>query len=453
MFENRIKSLNNKKMDKNGEFVIYWMQRSIRSFYNHSLEYAVQIANDLKKDLLVIFCFDSKFSEMNERSCYFLFESLKDTEENLKKRGIRFIVLDSSPLITKLLEYSEKSVCVVTDRGYLKYLREIREKAAEKILVRMVQVESDVAVPVETASSKEEYSAKTLRGKLHKVLEFYINRDFEYIHYEMNYLGKIKTDFDLKKMYEILGKLNIDRSVKKSEYFYGGENTAKKTLETFIAEKLEGYSKYRNNPELDYQSDLSPYLHFGNISPLFIAKEILKSQKNKESTDDFLEELIVRRELAINFVYYNPDYDKFQNMTYSWAYETMDKHKNDQKDYIYSPDILEKAETHDEYWNSAQKEMMITGKMHGYMRMYWAKKIIEWSEGYDKAYEVIKYLNNKYFIDGRDENSYAGIAWCFGKHDRAWNERKIFGKLRYMNSNGLKRKFDIDEYVNKINKL
>ena len=453
MFENRIKSLNNKKMDKNGEFVIYWMQRSVRSSYNHSLEYAVQIANDLKKDLLVIFCFDSKFSEMNERSCYFLFESLKDTEENLKKRGIRFIVLDSSPLITKLLEYSKKSVCVVTDRGYLKYLREIREKAAEKILVRMVQVESDVAVPVETASSKEEYSAKTLRGKLHKVLEFYINRDFEYIHYEMNYLGKIKTDFDLKKMYEILGKLNIDRSVKKSEYFYGGENTAKKTLETFIAEKLEGYSKYRNNPELDYQSDLSPYLHFGNISPLFIAKEILKSQKNKESTDDFLEELIVRRELAINFVYYNPDYDKFQNMTYSWAYETMDKHKNDQKDYIYSPDILEKAETHDEYWNSAQKEMMITGKMHGYMRMYWAKKIIEWSEGYDKAYEIIKYLNNKYFIDGRDENSYAGIAWCFGKHDRAWNERNIFGKIRYMNSNGLKRKFNIDMYTEKINKL
>ncbi|MCP1223849.1 deoxyribodipyrimidine photo-lyase [Sebaldella sp. S0638] len=453
MFENRIKSLNNKKMDKNGEFVIYWMQRSIRSSCNHSLEYAVQIANDLKKDLLVIFCFDSKFSEMNERSCYFLFESLKDTEENLKKRGIRFIVLDSSPLITKLLEYAEKSVCVITDRGYLKYLREIREKAAEKILVRMVQVESDVVVPVETASSKEEYSAKTLRGKLHKVLEFYINREFDYIHYEMNYLGEIKTDFDLKKMYEILGKLNIDRSVKKSEYFYGGENTAKKTLETFIAEKLDGYSKYRNNPELDYQSDLSPYLHFGNISPLFIAKEILKSQKNKESTDDFLEELIVRRELAINFVYYNPDYDKFQNMTYSWAYETMEKHKNDQKDYIYSPDILEKAETHDEYWNSAQKEMMITGKMHGYMRMYWAKKIIEWSEGFDKAYEVIKYLNNKYFIDGRDENSYAGIAWCFGKHDRAWNERNIFGKIRYMNSNGLKRKFNIDMYTEKINKL
>ncbi len=453
MFENRIKSINNKKMDKNGEFIIYWMQRSIRSSYNHSLEYAIHLANDLKKDLLVIFCFDREFSEINERSCYFLFESLKDVEENLKDRGIRFIILDSNPLITKIQEYSKKSVCIITDRAYLKYLREIREEAGEKISVRMIQIESDVVVPIEIASSKEEYSAKTLRGKLHKVLDFYLNKDFEYIEYEMNYLNKIKTDFDLEKIHEIIENLNIDKTVRKSKYFTGGENTAKKILENFISEKLEGYSKFRNNPELEYQSNLSPYLHFGNISPVFIAEKISKFQKNRESVDDFLEELIVRRELAINFIYYNQDYDKFQSMTYSWAYETMSKHKNDQREYVYSLEILEKSETHDKYWNSAQKEMLITGKMHGYMRMYWAKKIIEWSETFEEAYEIIKYLNNKYFIDGRDENSYAGIAWCFGKHDRAWNERNVFGKLRYMNSNGLKRKFDIDKYVDKINKL
>ena len=453
MFENRIKSINNKKMDKNGEFIIYWMQRSIRSSYNHSLEYAIHLANDLKKDLLVIFCFDREFSEINERSCYFLFESLKDVEENLKDRGIRFIILDSNPLITKIQEYSKKSVCIITDRAYLKYLREIREEAGEKISVRMIQIESDVVVPIEIASSKEEYSAKTLRGKLHKVLDFYLNKDFEYIEYEMNYLNKIKTDFDLEKIHEIIENLNIDKTVRKSKYFTGGENTAKKILENFISEKLEGYSKFGNSPELEYQSNLSPYLHFGNISPVFIAEKISKFQKNRESVDDFLEELIVRRELAINFIYYNQDYDKFQSMTYSWAYETMSKHKNDQREYVYSLEILEKSETHDKYWNSAQKEMLITGKMHGYMRMYWAKKIIEWSETFEEAYEIIKYLNNKYFIDGRDENSYAGIAWCFGKHDRAWNERNVFGKLRYMNSNGLKRKFDIDKYVDKINKL
>ena len=390
---------------------------------------------------------------MNERSCYFLFESLKDAEKNLKDRGIRFIVLDSSPLITKILEYSKRSVCIITDRAYLKYLRKIREEVGEKVSVRMIQIESDVVVPIEIASLKEEYSARTLRGKLHKVLDFYLNKDFEYTKYEMNYLDEIKTDFDLEKIHEIIESLNIDKTVRNSNYFTGGENTAKKILENFISEKLEGYSKFRNNPELEYHSNLSPYLHFGNISPLFVAKEISKSEKNRESLEEFLEELIVRRELAINFIYYNQDYDKFQNMTYLWAYETMNKHKNDQKEYVYSLEILEKSETHDEYWNSAQKEMMVTGKMHGYMRMYWAKKIIEWTEKFEEAYEIIKYLNNKYFIDGRDENGYAGIAWCFGKHDRAWNERNIFGKLRYMNSNGLKRKFDIEKYVEKINKL
>ena len=390
---------------------------------------------------------------MNERSCYFLFESLKDAEKNLKDRGIRFIVLDSSPLITKILEYSKRSVCIITDRAYLKYLRKIREEVGEKVSVRMIQIESDVVVPIEIASLKEEYSARTLRGKLHKVLDFYLNKDFEYTKYEMNYLDEIKTDFDLEKIHEIIESLNIDKTVRKSNYFTGGENTAKKILENFISEKLEGYSKFRNNPELEYHSNLSPYLHFGNISPLFVAKEISKSEKNRESLEEFLEELIVRRELAINFIYYNQDYDKFQNMTYLWAYETMNKHKNDQKEYVYSLKKKKKSETHDEYWNSAQKEMMVTGKMPGYMRMYWAKKIIEWTEKFEEAYEIIKYLNNKYFIDGRDENGYAGIAWCFGKHDRAWNERNIFGKLRYMNSNGLKRKFDIEKYVEKINKL
>ena len=306
---------------------------------------------------------------MNERSCYFLFESLKDAEKNLKDRGIRFIVLDSSPLITKILEYSKRSVCIITDRAYLKYLRKIREEVGEKVSVRMIQIESDVVVPIEIASLKEEYSARTLRGKLHKVLDFYLNKDFEYTKYEMNYLDEIKTDFDLEKIHEIIESLNIDKTVRKSNYFTGGENTAKKILENFISEKLEGYSKFRNNPELEYQSNLSPYLHFGNISPLFVAKEISKSEKNRESLEEFLEELIVRRELAINFIYYNQDYDKFQNMTYLWAYETMNKHKNDQKEYVYSLEILEKSETHDEYWNSAQKEMMVTGKMHGYMRM------------------------------------------------------------------------------------
>lgn len=170
---------------------------------------------------------------MNERSCYFLFESLKDAEKNLKDRGIRFIVLDSSPLITKILEYSKRSVCIITDRAYLKYLRKIREEVGEKVSVRMIQIESDVVVPIEIASLKEEYSARTLRGKLHKVLDFYLNKDFEYTKYEMNYLDEIKTDFDLEKIHEIIESLNIDKTVRKSNYFTGGENTDKKNSGKF----------------------------------------------------------------------------------------------------------------------------------------------------------------------------------------------------------------------------
>lgn len=453
MFENRIKSLNNKKINKEKEQIIYWMQRSVRTEYNHALEYAVQMSNDLKKNLLVIFALDFDFPEANERSYYFLLESLKDVEMNLKKRGIKFIVLNSSPVQNKIIEYSKNAACIITDRAYLKGLIDMREEVSNRIETRLIQLESDITVPVEIASEKEEYSARTIRSKIHKVWNFYINKKFEKFSYENRFLDNIESDFDLDNIDKLIEKLGIKNDVKRSKYFKGGEKEGERLLDLFIESKLDNYVKLRNNPELDYQSNLSPYLHFGNISPLFIARKILSADKNQESVEAFLEELIVRRELGINFVYYNKSYNKFQGMTYSWAYDTMKLHKKDKRDYIYSADELENAETHDIYWNSAQKEMLIIGKMHSYMRMYWAKKIIEWSEDYENAYEIIKYLNNKYFLDGRDENSYAGIAWCFGKHDRAWFEREIFGKLRYMNSNGLKTKFNIELYVKKIQNL
>lgn len=375
-------------------------------------------------------------------------ESLKDIKRSLENREIKFIVLNSSPIIKKLIELSENTACIITDRAYLKGLINMRTELSEKIEIKLIQVESDVVVPIEISSNKEEYSARTIRGKIHKFSHYYINKEFMNTDYEGTFLKEEK--FDLDNIDKIINNLDIDKSVKKTGFFQGGETKANELLDLFISEKLNAYNEYKNYPELDYQSNLSPYLHFGNISPLFIAKKILNSGKSVESIDSFLEELIVRRELAINFVFYNKGYDNFENMTYSWAYDTMKSHENDKREYIYSIDDLEQAKTHDIYWNTAQKEMTITGKMHGYMRMYWAKKIIEWSLDYKEAYEVIKYLNNRYFLDGRDENSYAGIAWCFGKHDRAWIQREIFGKLRYMNSNGLKSKFNIDEYVRKV---
>ncbi|MBI9019400.1 MAG: hypothetical protein JEZ07_19295 [Phycisphaerae bacterium] len=191
---------------------------------------------------------------------------------------------------------------------------------------------------------------------------------------------------------------------------------------------------------------MSPYLHFGQISPLYIALELLKVKT--AATDVFLEELIVRRELSYNFVHYNNNYDKIKCLP-NWAINTLNFHKSDKRQYIYTVEQFEKAQTHDPYWNAAQMEMVITGKMAGYMRMYWGKKIIEWSRTPKQAFETALYLNNKYELDGRGPNAFAGVAWCFGKHDRAWSERKVFGKVRYMNAAGLKRKFDVDGYVEK----
>ena len=195
---------------------------------------------------------------------------------------------------------------------------------------------------------------------------------------------------------------------------------------------------------------MSPYLHFGQISPLYIALKVLETESLGK--DSYIEQLIVRRELAYNFVYYNRNYDTIKCLP-PWATATLNVHKRDKREYIYTLEEFENAETHDPYWNAAQKEMVITGKMHGYMRMYWGKKILEWSKNPKAGFDIALYLNNKYELDGRDPNGFAGVAWCFGKHDRAWTERKVFGKIRYMNSNGLKRKFDAEAYVEKINKL
>ena len=191
---------------------------------------------------------------------------------------------------------------------------------------------------------------------------------------------------------------------------------------------------------------MSPYLHFGQISPLYIAMEVLNS--NSPGTDAYIEELVIRRELSTNFVFYNENYSSFRCLP-EWCRKTLKGHQNDTREYTYTLEEMERAYTHDPYWNTAQKEMIITGKMHGYMRMYWGKKILEWRNNPEEAYQTALYLNNKYELDGRDPNGYAGVAWCFGKHDRPWAERKVFGNIRYMNANGLKRKFDADQYIKK----
>jgi deoxyribodipyrimidine photo-lyase len=229
--------------------------------------------------------------------------------------------------------------------------------------------------------------------------------------------------------------------------FAGGTAEANRRFEQFLKNRLDGFADNRNDPGGDGGSDMSPYLHFGQVSPVTLA--LLAKDQGGSGTPAFLEELIVRRELAVNFVRYNDHYDTFTALP-AWAQKTLALHQADQREYGYSLDELERAATHDPYWNAAQQEMMKTGKMQGYMRMYWGKKILEWSTTPQDAYSAALHLNNKYEIDGRDPNGYAGVAWCFGKHDRPWGEREIFGMVRYMNAQGLERKFAMDHYLEKV---
>ncbi|MEJ2629426.1 MAG: deoxyribodipyrimidine photolyase, partial [bacterium] len=342
-----------------------------------------------------------------------------------------------------MLLLAERADLVVVDRGYLRIQQQWRHYAAEHLDCPLIQVESEVVIPVTLVSPKEEYSARTIRGKIYS----YRDRFLTMVPQQEADLSSL--DFDLESMDistldGILSHLNIDSSVKPVSHFSGGSRTAQKFLQEFVEHKLDRYPELRNHPELDWISHLSPYLHFGQISPLTIVFRVLERKSPGEEA--FLEELIIRRELSMNFVYYNPLYDSYQGIP-QWARNTLHDHRDDTREYLYSQEELEKAETHDVYWNAAQREMVFRGKMHGYMRMYWGKKILEWSSSPEQAFRLALYLNNKYELDGRDPNGFTGVAWCFGLHDRAWKERPVFGKIRYMNAKGLKRKFDIDQYV------
>ena len=251
----------------------------------------------------------------------------------------------------------------------------------------------------------------------------------------------------------IITRLKIDHTVASVDAFRGGTSQAEQHLEAFIAKKLKDYAERRSDPSLNLGSHMSPYLHFGQISPLYIALKVRQTRgHSKKAKDAYLEELVVRRELSMNFAHYNGDYDTFEALP-EWAKRTLKAHQEDPREYVYRLEKWETAQTHDPYWNAAQQEMVATGKMHNYMRMYWGKKILEWSETPEEAYRIALYLNNKYELDGRDPSGFAGVAWCFGKHDRAWKERPVFGKVRYMNAAGLQRKFNIEAYVRQVESL
>jgi deoxyribodipyrimidine photo-lyase len=443
----RVRNLNDRSVQA-GRYVVYWMQASQRAEYNHALEFAVRQANALDKPLLVVFGITDRFPDANERHYFFMLEGLREVRASLEAKGIGLIIRHEEPP-TVATESAGEACLVVVDRGYLRIQKRWRRAVARRITCPLVEVESDVVVPVELTSSREEYAAATIRPKIKRQLESHL-LPFRHTRPKHSSLKMGFDTFDITDVGSAVARLSIDRSVAKSSFFRGGTSQAKRHLREFLRGRLDHFDDFRNDPSRDYLSNMSPYLHFGQISPLYIAQQVTGA--GGKGAEAYLEELIVRRELSMNFVYYNPQYDSFDCLP-DWAKRTLRQHRQDRREYIYTLKQLEAAGTHDPYWNAAQNEMRVTGKMHGYMRMYWGKKILEWTERPDDAFRIALHLNNKYEIDGRDANGFAGVAWCFGKHDRPWAERSIFGRVRYMNDKGLKRKFDIDAYVTKVDRL
>lgn len=430
---------------QDGDHVLYWMQDAVRTEYNHALEYAVDCANTLRKPLLVIFVIADAFPEANLRHYSFLIDGLVDVERLLEDRGIRLQVFLGNP-VTIIPKAAESACLLITDRGYLRIQNQWRESVWEGVSCQKVSIETGVIVPVATASPKMEWSAGTFRPKISRLLPEYLKplHPRKSIHPS---LGWDSGDVSLSDPGTLLSRLLIDTSVSPTP-LQGGELSAKSQISWFVNERLHRYDVDRNDPNARATSRISPYLHFGQISPLSVALSVIAA-KNPGSAP-FLEQLIVRRELACNFLHYNQGYDQYSPAIPDWAQRTLTLHAGDARPYVYTCEEFETANTHDPYWNAMQTELVLTGYLHGHLRMYWGKKILEWSENPEIAYQTALYLNNRYQLDGRDANGYTGVAWCFGRHDRPWKERPIFGMVRYMNDAGLKRKFKVEAYRERI---
>ncbi len=439
----------NRRDAQGGAYILYWMQASQRAEHNPALEYAAGEANAHNLPLVVAFGLTDRFPEANLRHYAFMLEGLRETQHALEARGVRMVVRRGEPDAVAL-ELAGDAALVVADRGYLRVQKRWRRSVSRRARCPVVQLESDVVVPVDTASDHEEYAAATLRPKILRERERFL-RLVRPTPLHVDSLGLRLDGLRLDDIDAALATLDVDRSVEPVRALVGGTTEARRRLREFAREALDDYAERSSDPGADRVSRLSPYLHFGQISPVEVALIAVRSRATRESKDAFLDQLIIRRELSINFCEFNPRYDSYHALP-RWARATLRRHAADRRDHDYDLRTLDSARTHDPYWNAAMREMKLTGFMHNTMRMYWGKKVIEWSPTPEIAFRRLRRLNNRYFLDGRDPNSFAGAAWCFGKHDRPWGERPIFGIVRYMNAAGLDRKYDMDAYVARIDR-
>ncbi|MBN1159603.1 MAG: deoxyribodipyrimidine photo-lyase [Bacteroidales bacterium] len=424
--------------------VLYWMSRDQRVQDNWALAYVVECAENYEQTLIVVFTLIDALLGATWRQSDFMIKALRKVEKKLNDLNIPFIVLKGEPADT-LPHFIEKHhIChMVTDFDPLRIKQQWISQLIKKIRIETDEVDAHNIVPCWQASDKEEYSAYTIRPKISRMLPEFLD-GFPPLIRQRNVTQGFRNNWEALAV-----ALSVDHSVQPVDGLIPGEDAAIAVMERFLNEKLGNYGQKRNDPNAEGTSGLSPYIRFGHIAAQRIALEVLKNFPRNPDADAFLEELIIRKELADNFCYYNPDYDRVAGFR-QWARMSLDHHRNDRRAYVYTPEQFEKAATHDDLWNAAQLQMVHTGMMHNYMRMYWAKKILEWTRTPEEAYGTALYLNDKYQLDGRCPNGYAGCAWSIGGvHDRAWGTRTVFGKIRYMSKAGCERKFDVKRYVSK----
>lgn len=429
--------------------VVYWMSRDQRAEDNWALLFAQELALKRGSPLRVVFSLADEFLGAAIRQYGFMLHGLEEVEVALAKKKIPFALLRGDPgeAVSHFAEEHEVGV-LVTDFSPLATKRAWNEEVVQRLSIPVYEVDAHNVVPCWRASPKQEYAARTFRPKINRLLkEFCEEFPGLKVHPHPWDLGD-EADWERARR-----DLSVDRSVPEVDWIKPGETAAKGALCRFIELKLSAYDKDRNDPAIDGQSNLSPYLHFGMISAQRVALEVARSGADPKSKAAFLEELVVRRELSDNFCFYRPGYDSFEAFP-DWAKKTLNDHRSNPREYLYDQKALERAETHDDLWNAAQREMILRGKMHGYLRMYWAKKILEWTPSPEEALRIAIRLNDRYELDGRDPNGYVGVAWSIGGvHDRAWGGREVFGKVRYMSRRGAESKFDVRAYVEKVASL
>lgn len=428
--------------------VIYWMAREHRADDNWALDFAQEFAATRRRPLLVLIAIDPEYPGATWRQYDFLLEGLRQTEQDLKRRHIPMMAVMGEPALAVPPAIKDlHPAAVVMDFDPLKVEHAWEEAIVGQTSAAVWEVDSRNIVPCRHVSNKLEVGARTLRPKIEKLLPDFLER-------QPGHCGRRHPyEIDLETLPYAVDWRKIRRMVKASHDVAPIEGVtpvakaANERLMQFLGSGIHGYARRANDPNDDARSRLSPYLHFGQISAQRVAIEVRQSDAAEEDKEAFLEQLIVRRELSDNFCLYEPNYDSAEGFP-TWARESLDSHRNDRREYLYSREQFEHAQTHDPLWNAAQNEMLSVGLMHGYMRMYWAKKIAEWTESPEEAMATAIYLNDRYSLDGCDTNGYTGIAWAIGGvHDRAFGARPVTGKVRCMTADGAERKFDVQRYI------